>query len=378
MCSNLEEDDKKVPSTPLWWIFSIIICFLIWVLGGLATNWFAVNYFEVGDNDNAPALFGDSFGAVNALISAIAFAGMLVTFRLQKYELSLQREELSAQRKEFNQQNATLKLQRFENTFFNMLELQQQIVDGLTLEYKASSLFRSGNIPNPPEDEFYKGRETFQGVLCSTRIHQGVYKLIEENGVEKYSDSQTISMFDHYFRHLYTILKFIDETKVFDERSLREEGESIHEAKYRYATILRATLSRYELVLLYYNGLSINGRDKLKPLLERYCMLNNLNKDLLRLSKNSIKELHIPDDTKNIIQVLQEKEYSGTDYEILLTNDTEDQSKYHYSAFGHTAQEEAIFESLLANREHVTQELLKSLKPMTEEEKKYKKVWGKV
>lgn len=378
MCSNLEEDNKKVPSTPLWWIFSVIICFLIWVLGGLATNWFAVNYFEVGDNDNAPALFGDSFGAVNALISAIAFAGMIVTFRLQKYELSLQREELSAQRKEFNQQNATLKLQRFENTFFNMLELQQQIVDGLTLEYKASSLFRSGNIPNPPEDEFYKGRETFWGTLHSTRIHQGVYKLIENSGIEKYSDSQTISMFDHYFRHLYTFLKFIDETKVFNEESLREEGESIHEAKYRYATILRATLSRYELVLLYYNGLSINGRDKLKPLLERYCMLNNLNKDLLRLSKDSIKELHIPDDTKNIIQVLQAKEYSGTDYEILLTKDIDDQSKYHYTAFGHTAQEVAGLESLLANREHVIQELQKSLMPMTEEEKRYKKVWGNV
>ena len=78
-----------------------------------------------------PALFGDSFGVVNALISAFAFAGMIVTFRLQRTELKMQREELAAQREEFSQQNETMRLQRFENTFFHMMELQQDIVNDL-------------------------------------------------------------------------------------------------------------------------------------------------------------------------------------------------------------------------------------------------------
>ena len=52
------------------------------------------------------------------------------------------------------------------------------------------------------------------------------------------------------------------------------------EEKYEYTSMLRATLSRYELVWLYYNGLSY-GKEKLKPLIERYAMLNNLRDDLL-------------------------------------------------------------------------------------------------
>ena len=43
--------------------------------------------------------------------------------------------------------------------------------------------------------------------------------------------------------------------------------------------------SRYELVWLYYNGLSY-GVQKLKPLIERYAMLNNLRKELLVKGKS--------------------------------------------------------------------------------------------
>jgi len=51
--------------------------------------------------------FGDQFGAVNALFSGWAFAGMVLAIFLQRKELSLQRDELGLQR-------AELKLQREE------------------------------------------------------------------------------------------------------------------------------------------------------------------------------------------------------------------------------------------------------------------------
>ena len=54
-----------------------------------------------------------------------------------------------------------------------------------------------------------------------------------------------------------------------------------YEDEYEYTSMLRAILSRYELVWLYYNGLSEYGNEKLKPLIERYAMLKNLRKDLL-------------------------------------------------------------------------------------------------
>lgn len=44
--------------------------------------------------------FGDLFGAVNALFSGLAFAGLFYTIFLQRSELALQREELALQRLE--------------------------------------------------------------------------------------------------------------------------------------------------------------------------------------------------------------------------------------------------------------------------------------
>ena len=47
-----------------------------------------------------------------------------------------------------------------------------------------------------------------------------------------------------------------------------------------YTGILRAQLSSYELALLFYNALHPMGA-KVKPLVERYAMLENLNVGLL-------------------------------------------------------------------------------------------------
>ena len=88
----------KEPNGKVWWIGAIVICLLLWGGGYMLTNYISLNYFPVSKDNCAPALFGDSFGAVNALISAFAFAGMIVTFVLQRYELGMQRQELEAQR----------------------------------------------------------------------------------------------------------------------------------------------------------------------------------------------------------------------------------------------------------------------------------------
>ena len=47
-----------------------------------------------------PNLLGDSFGAMNAVISALAFVAFIITLLLQRRELKLQREELEETRRE--------------------------------------------------------------------------------------------------------------------------------------------------------------------------------------------------------------------------------------------------------------------------------------
>ena len=100
--------------------------------------WLLTLYLLRGDADRGT--FGDMFGSVNALFSGFALAGIILTILLQQSELKLQREELKETRKEFQIQNETLRLQRFENTFFHLLDLHHKIVDGMDYRHENTNL----------------------------------------------------------------------------------------------------------------------------------------------------------------------------------------------------------------------------------------------
>lgn len=101
--------------------------------------WYLIDLFI--QNPQGQGVFGDKFGAINALFSGLAFAGLIITLILQKKDLGLQRDELEQTREElknqcleFETQNKTLKQQQFESALYNMLQLQQQIVNDLAYD----------------------------------------------------------------------------------------------------------------------------------------------------------------------------------------------------------------------------------------------------
>lgn len=273
----------------LWKTLSIagIIVVIIWILSWVLID---IHIKEITDRGT----FGDKFGAVNALFSGLAFAGLIVTLLYQKEELKLQREELTqtreelkGQREEFEEQNKTMKRQRFENTFFNMLSLQQEIVANLSFEYYASPNIRPHNIPEEifyrgvPKGQFH-GREVFEGIYKHAVIEyngirylDGIYKLLSNSGYAIYSNISITTRFDHYFRHLYRIVKYVDSSDLISD-----------DERYEYACIARSQLSDYELVMLFYNCLTANGRAKFKPLIEKYTIFNNLRTELLANSQD--------------------------------------------------------------------------------------------
>lgn len=248
-----------------------IVTIIIWALTFIlfATEW---KHDERGT-------FGDMFGAVNALFSGLAFAGLIITLIMQHEELGLQREELAqtndelaAQREEFAAQTKTMKIQRFENTLFNMLSLQQGIIN--SLDY----IPQDYADPNPESrgkyvfDVFYNKKITrFQ--YGNERQIMGIKGLIQaENDIHAYRRVSEISIFDSYFRHLYRIFKYIDESQLIDDTE-----------RYSYSCIVRAQLSEYELLLLFYNALTIddNGIYKFKNLIEKYAIFNNIRESML-------------------------------------------------------------------------------------------------
>jgi hypothetical protein len=278
----LSDVEKKGLSVWTTLCISLLVCVGVSILGiWLSYLFIDSQNFEglEGGVLNARGVFGDSWGGVNAIISAFAFAGVVVTLYLQNRDLNLQRKELALTRKEmedqtveFEKQNETLRIQRFENTFFNMLSQFQEVVNSLSVTARVNR-----------ENVEFVGREVFQTLFERALIYipnpqkkgelvpnRGMKAVLDRHGLDGYLNSEEPTLFDHYFRLLYRILKFVKTSPLITK----------FEDEYEYTSILRATLSRYELVWLYYNGLTY-GKNKLKPLIERYAMLKNLRKDLL-------------------------------------------------------------------------------------------------
>nr|WP_319572788.1 hypothetical protein [uncultured Draconibacterium sp.] len=78
--------------------YFLIIGILLFILIMWICYPFILNLFF--DSNNARGLFGDSFGALNSLISGLAFGGIIYTILLQQSQLIMQKEELILQRKE--------------------------------------------------------------------------------------------------------------------------------------------------------------------------------------------------------------------------------------------------------------------------------------
>ena len=300
--SDTENIDKRKASDSngfwmslkgLWTVFGI--CFVVFMIFYFGTIYIttavrsddgskpfdkevSIDNEESSTNSLSPNEAGDTAGLANGIFSALAFAGVVFAIFLQRKELELQRNELTLTRSEFTTQNETLQQQRFENTFFNMLQLQQQITDNLTASFVDDLKISGVDLDYKPNriveikgrEVFFKSFETAKHRSTSGQWYDGMRNLMQVEGFKEYEESYTPSYFDHYFRHLYRIFKFVAESPLIKDCQ-----------RYEYASLVRAQLSRYELIWLYYNGLSCYGREKFKPLIETFAILKNIREDLL-------------------------------------------------------------------------------------------------
>jgi Putative phage abortive infection protein len=275
MASNPENQKEE---KDIDFVFTSIIVTLVIV--GL---WIGTFFLLKDKPDTSRGTFGDMFGSINALFSGLALAGIILTILLQRKELKLQREELRDTRTEFETQNETLKLQRFESTFFNLLNLHHQIVNAIDFRYykrkEKNSSYTPLDINEEKEVVTITGRDVFRyrykAMYNKLKASENKF---EEVYLANYAEAQTD--FGHYFRNLYRMIKLVDQTDFFYNSS-RVSKEEIFMIKYRYTCIIRSQISDYELLWLFYNCLSINGSEKFKPLIEQYSIFKNIPKDLI-------------------------------------------------------------------------------------------------
>ncbi|MDD3667018.1 MAG: putative phage abortive infection protein [Bacteroidales bacterium] len=265
-----------------------IVSFLV-ILGLWIFNWAYLKDLS----DVKRGTFGDMFGMVNSLFSGLALTGIIITIILQSKELGLQRKELSDTRLEFNIQNHTLKLQRFENTFFNLISIHHQIVNSIDYDVKERLNPFDQVKGKIPQKDRLNGRDVFKyryDELSDLLSNWPDKDEINKVYLKFYEKVQTD--FGHYFRNLYRIIKFVDNTQFLDSINSIEEQTEEFKIKYNYTCMIRAQLSDYELLWLFYNCLSDNGIEKFKPYIEQYTLFKNIPTN--KISNTNHVELYEP------------------------------------------------------------------------------------
>jgi len=243
-----------------WWLFSILI-----VIGLFYLNFLIYEHLE------NPNELGDSFGFVSALFTGLAFAALIISIRQQNIDirnqlkeienqtaaLNLQSQELANQKAEMQQQNKTLILQRFENTYFNLLSAHVQIIAGVQFNHELGRIAL---------------KKCFESQLTYYTQNQTDRKAINQAFIRVLRESIELK---HYFDNILSIIKFVDEYP-FTHKS---EYGSV-DFKTKYISIYKSQFSRIELVWLYYYYLSDEGQ-QYHVLLNRYNFFERLDKESL-------------------------------------------------------------------------------------------------
>jgi Putative phage abortive infection protein len=235
---------SPTPSTRLpILIFACLIAGFVYYFAAAKAGYWPFDNLPISERGQ----FGDSFGIFSSLFSALGFGGVLFTLWYQ--HLTLEKT------------NRRAELQQFESTLFQMLSTHSSILADIDIQSH-----EGGTV-------ICRGRDCFHRYY--NRALKPNYKRQKRDNPKGRELDLALKAYEtmwqrhhlnlgHYFRFIYNVFRYI------------EESEIDREAKKRYSRIVRAQLSDYELLLLFYNCLYRHGVTRFKPLAEKYALFNNL------------------------------------------------------------------------------------------------------
>ena len=205
--------------------------------------------------------FGDFIGGIlNPFVAGCALYWLTRSIRIQRAELVATKKELAESRLAQQNQASTLERQRFEGTFFSLIDQHNKLLEKLTATNSENNYARSDAEK-----------------LITAIFHNG-FSLVEA----KRSMEQSEREHGHYFRVLYQLLKFIAVkfSNGISEKMTPEEILSVpvqSDEKF-YANIVRSFINIDIAQLLAINCYcdQENSFWKYKCLLERYEFLEHM------------------------------------------------------------------------------------------------------
>ncbi len=259
----------------------LVIGVLFFILGIVLFLWKETISFDGPINAEKVSQFGDAIGGIigslwslagvilfyvaltdqrtDIQINRQALNAQVEALNQQIKEFELQRFELEETRKIFEEQSKTLKNQRFENTFFQLLSLHHELVDKLKFSKAGrrteNNQFESREMLMEACEDLNKlikdqnkvfNRNEYIQIISEPNLPKDKYEAEVRIG-SAYSEfyfnayKQTLS---HYYRNVYHIFKFI-----YISDLIKKDDKQF------YASLMRAQLSSEEQFLILYNSL---------------------------------------------------------------------------------------------------------------------------
>ncbi|ARK22475.1 hypothetical protein [Sporosarcina ureae] len=198
-------------------------------------------------SDTFASVFGDSS---TPLVSAAAFLLLIAANLMNQNELKLQREELQLQREELqkttqalNDQYITMERQRFETTFFNLVNSHLEIKKQITIERNGKELEGFDAL----DDLYLRVGDDFNNLKDCRSESKGGLKFFSPDEL----DSRLIN-FSNYFVDKYNnqLSTYISSFKYILEYIQGAENEE------NYKKLLFSQTSNSEMIILFYISFS--------------------------------------------------------------------------------------------------------------------------
>lgn len=129
---NREDQDQEAKGKRRDWqefIFYLLAILVVWLLTPSFIEWWMGIKLSSPNGRESLGQFGDLFGAINALFSGVAFAGLLVTIRQQKREHELNRREYRDDRLTQKEQAHQMALANFTQLLPTLINHEQAVIN---------------------------------------------------------------------------------------------------------------------------------------------------------------------------------------------------------------------------------------------------------
>ena len=153
--------------------------------------------------------------------------------------------------------------------------------DQISFRYSSFDSVRSSLVVIDNDTKVF-GKEVFKFLFLdypysySYHTYKGLYGFLKGAGDGAYTKSESLSILSPYFNLLFEYLRYIDSCTFISQE---EKANSVK--------ILRASLTPFEVIMLYYHGLMPEHEsDMLRKLLEKYSMLVDMDFEYLIADNN--------------------------------------------------------------------------------------------